>query len=226
MGELSAYAVPVNAEKLAKRLAIDYVGARLEATVGGAVSTQMKTYIVGARAHTPPTMVDLGANLYQSPPISLRPLPTPSPAPSRGWRALLKKKRRPELGGSLPHALPKAALAYETFGTPAPTQIFLRAMATPATAWPRYEPMGKWMILWSGAPLGRMVEQNAGQVLRTIAANLVEVQRRASGEAEEIDRYVDEGLNRPPARRVRTLHARLAPAGPGTPRVAYDPDRE
>jgi hypothetical protein len=224
---MSAYAVPVDAENLAKRLAIDYVGARLGATVGSTIKAQMPTYIVGPRTHAPPTMINLGGNLYQPPPITLKPLLSQPPSSGRGgWRRRLKMKRQPTLGGSLQHALPETALSYEALAVVGPTQVFRQAMASPATAWPRYEPMGKWMILWAKASGRPMVEQDAGAVLRMIAANLVELQPKAPGEVEEIDRYVDEGLNRPPARRVRTLRARLMPAGPGTPRIAYDPDRE
>jgi hypothetical protein len=217
MTEMSAYPAALDPGRLAERVALDYVGEKIGASLGTVVRPQQSaTYVTGPGSISSFGASGLGASVYRTAPTD--PIMV-MPQKHGLFRTIFQRKQ----------AEPAAPIgAMTAIQTPPrlPITIYNEALASQAKVFRSYEPARMRLVMPIWAP-----KQERSTEIRELWRAIVEkffemrVQERAAEEAVQ-GRWVDEGLSHPPLQNMQTVRVRLNLIGPLPPRIAYDPDRE
>lgn len=217
MAELSAYAPPVDSGRIAERVALNYMGEKIDETLSGAKrASQSGTYIPGIGSLSGFVVAGAGASVYRAAP----PAPVPPTLPKI---AVLRTFSQSEST-----VLPKTVVSAPAMpdANRLPIALYNEAIASQAKVFRNYEPTGMRLVMenWTPRPKPNTEFRNLWSAIVTKFFEM-RVQELAAEDAAQ-ERWIDEGLRHPPLESVQTVRVRLNPVGPLPPRIAYDPDRE
>jgi hypothetical protein len=220
----------VDAEDLAKGLALDYVSEKMVGTNLGAGRgpSDAPAYVVKTSAY--PTGSGFGKSVYRAEPSETESAEI-EVMPARkggggGLRAILKIRRR---AAKSPAPVTKAVRIVKTSKHhPKTTQVrvYRNAVAGKAKVGQAYEPIGKAPITPAWPVRQRYTRDDLYEVLDAYNQAQAKSIPSAATETGEEDHWPDECLSHPPLKNVRRVQVRLTDIGQLQPRIAYDPDRE
>lgn len=217
MAEMSAYPAAVDSGRLAERVALDYVGEKIGASLRTVVRPpQSATYVTGPGSISHLGASGLGVGVYRTaPPNRIAAVPQKHGL----FRAILQRKRAEP-------APPIRAIVATQSKTKWPITVYNEALASQAKLFRSYEPAGTRIVVpaWAPKPVPSSEIRELWQAIVEKFFEMRVQELAAEGAAQE--RWIDEGLSHPPLQNMQTVRVRLNLIGPLPPRIAYDPDRE
>jgi len=217
VAEVSAYAPAVDSERIAERVALNYVGEKIGKTLAGSKrALQSGIYVTGMGSISGSALAGSAASAYRTAP----PAPASSTPPKFGVLRTVFQLKSPPLRKPVAKALVMPDTSRQAI------TIYNEALASQAKVFRNYEPTGMRLVMENWTPRPKP-NTEIRDLWSALVAKFFEmrVQELAAGDAAQ-ERWVDEGLRHPPLADIQKVRVRLNLIGPLPPRIAYDADRE